>query len=44
MSKHVPDTAAANAALGTEREASRRDHKPYQVRQVLTAIEKKEAN
>jgi hypothetical protein len=34
MSKHVPDTAAANAALGTTREASRRDHKPYQVRHL----------
>jgi hypothetical protein len=34
MSKHVPDTAAANAALDTTREASRRDHKPYQVRHL----------
>ena len=34
MSKHVPDTAVANAALGTAREASRRDHKPYQVRHL----------
>ena len=34
MSKHVPDTAQANAALGTAREASRRDHQPYQVRHL----------
>ena len=34
MSKHVPDTAATNAALATAREASRRDHKPYQVRHL----------
>ena len=26
--KHVPDTAAANAALATAREPSRRDHLP----------------
>jgi len=29
MSQHVPDTAAANAALDTAREPSRRDHLPY---------------
>ena len=34
MSKHVPDTAAANAALATAREPSRRDHLPYQVRHL----------
>lgn len=34
MSKHIPDTAAANAALETKREASRRDHLPYQVRHL----------
>ena len=34
MSKHVPDTAAANAALDTAREPSRRDHLPYQVRHL----------
>ena len=34
MSKHIPDTAAANAALETTREASRRDHLPYQVRHL----------
>ena len=34
MSKHIPDTAAANAALETRREASRRDHLPYQVRHL----------
>ncbi len=28
MSKHIPDTAAANATLETRREASRRDHLP----------------
>ena len=38
MSKHVPDTAQANAALGTEREASRRDHRPYQVRHLCELI------
>jgi hypothetical protein len=32
MSQHVPDTAAANAALDTAREPSRRDHLPCQVR------------
>src|SRR5712664_4832059 len=32
MSKHVPDTASANAALDIAREPSRRDHLPYQVR------------
>ena len=34
MSQHVPDTAAANAALATAREPSRRDHLPYQVRHL----------
>jgi hypothetical protein len=34
MRQHVPDTAAANAALDTAREASRRDHLPYQVRHL----------
>lgn len=34
MSKHVPDTAAANATLATTRAASRRDHLPYEVRHV----------
>jgi mannose-6-phosphate isomerase-like protein (cupin superfamily) len=34
MSKHVPDTAAANAALATGREASRKDHLPYEVRHL----------
>jgi len=34
MSKHVPDPAAANAALATAREPSRRDHLPYQVRHL----------
>ncbi len=34
MSKQVPDTAASNAGLATTREASRRDHKPYQVRHL----------
>ena len=34
MSKHVPDTATANANLETRREASRRDHLPYQVRHL----------
>ena len=34
MSKHIPDTAAANANLETRREASRRDHLPYQVRHL----------
>ena len=34
MSKHIPDTATANAALETTREASRRDHLPYQVRHL----------
>ena len=34
MSKHVPDTAAANAALDTAREPSRRDHLPCQVRHL----------
>ena len=31
-SKEIPDTANANAGLTTAREASRKDHKPYQVR------------
>jgi hypothetical protein len=34
MSQHVPDTAAANAALDTAREPSRRDHLPCQVRHL----------
>ena len=34
MSKQIPDTAAANAALETTREPSRRDHLPYQVRHL----------
>jgi mannose-6-phosphate isomerase-like protein (cupin superfamily) len=34
MSKHVPDTAAANAALATSREASRKDHLPYDIRHI----------
>jgi hypothetical protein len=34
MSKHVPDTAAANTALATAREPSRRDHLPCQVRHL----------
>ena len=34
MSKHVPDAEAANAALATAREPSRRDHLPYQVRHL----------
>jgi hypothetical protein len=33
-SKHVPDTAAANATLATAREPSRRDRLPYQVRHL----------
>ena len=31
-SKEIPDTAAANAELTTAREASRKDHKPYEAR------------
>ena len=31
-SKEIPDTASANAGLTTSREASRRDHKPYETR------------
>jgi hypothetical protein len=34
MSKHVPDTAEANAGLATGREASRRDHLPYAIRHM----------
>src|SRR5882672_5732572 len=34
MSKHIPDTAQANAGLVTGREASRRDHLPYDVRHI----------
>ena len=34
MSKHVPDTAEANAGLSTGREASRRDHQPYDIRHM----------
>jgi hypothetical protein len=34
MSKHTPDTAQANAGLVTGREASRRDHLPYDVRHI----------
>jgi hypothetical protein len=34
MSRHVPDTTAANAALATAREPSRRDHLPCQVRRL----------
>jgi redox-sensitive bicupin YhaK (pirin superfamily) len=34
MSKHIPDTTQANAALGTGREASRKDHLPYDVRHM----------
>ena len=34
MSKHIPDTAQANAALATGREASRKDHLPYDVRHM----------
>jgi len=34
MSKHVPDTAAANAGLVTSLEASRPHHKAYQVRHL----------
>ena len=34
MSKHVPDTAEANAGLATGREASRRDHQPYDIRHM----------
>ena len=34
MSKHIPDTAQANAALQTGREASRKDHLPYDVRHI----------
>ena len=33
-SKDIPDTAAANAGLATSREASRKDHLPWQVRHV----------
>jgi hypothetical protein len=33
-SKHIPDTASANAALDTSREPSRRDHLPCQVRHL----------
>ena len=31
-SKNIPDTADANAALTTARDASRKDHKPYEAR------------
>ncbi len=34
MSKQIPDTAQANAALSTAREASRKDHLPYDVRHL----------
>jgi len=34
MSKHVGDTAQNNAALATRREASRKDHQPYEIRHV----------
>ena len=34
MSKQIADTAAANAALQTVREASRKDHQPYEVRHI----------
>ena len=34
MSKHIPDTAEANAGLTTGREASRRDHLPYDIRHM----------
>ena len=34
-SKEIPDTAAANAELTTAREASRKDHKPYETRQIV---------
>jgi hypothetical protein len=34
MSKDLPDTAAANAGLTTAREASRRDHLPYDIRHM----------
>ena len=33
-SKEIPDTAAANAELTTAREASRKDHKPYEARHL----------
>jgi hypothetical protein len=34
MSKHIPDTAEVNAGLTTGREASRRDHLPYDIRHM----------
>ena len=34
MSKEIADTAEANAALQTVREASRKDHLPYEVRHI----------
>ena len=34
MSKHVPDTADVNSGLSTDREASRRDHLPYEIRHL----------
>ena len=34
MSKSIPDTAQTNAALRTDREASRKDHKPYVARHL----------
>ena len=34
MSKHIPDSAQANASLTTTREASRKDHLPYEIRHL----------
>jgi mannose-6-phosphate isomerase-like protein (cupin superfamily) len=34
MSKHIPDSEQANAALATTRAASRQDHLPYEIRHL----------
>jgi hypothetical protein len=34
MSKHIPDSAEANASLTTARAASRQDHLPYEIRHL----------